>query len=66
MALPDAAVNNEKKTVLMPVQSDGFDCWPLNCAMNTHTHSFNFFSRPTQVVLEKRPLNGCVCVCVCA
>ena len=25
----------------------------------------SFWYRPTQVVLEKRPLNGCVCVCVC-
>ena len=25
-----------------------------------------FWYRLTQVVLEKEPLNGCVCVCVCA
>ena len=25
----------------------------------------SFWYRPTQVVLEKRPLNDCVCVCVC-
>ena len=24
-----------------------------------------FWYRPTWVVLEKGPLNGCVCVCVC-
>ena len=28
-------------------------------------NGLSFWYRPTQVVLEKRPLNNCVCVCVC-
>ena len=46
--------------------------WPSGC----HCHSLSLASvksrlvfplwyRLTQVVLEKEPLNGCVCVCVC-
>ena len=46
--------------------------WPSGC----HCHSLSlasvksrlvlpFWYRPTLVVLEKGPLNGCVCVCVC-
>ena len=28
-------------------------------------NGLSFWYRPTQVVLEKRPLNSCMCVCVC-
>ena len=38
---------------------------PHHLCFNKIQNGLSFWYRPTQVVLEKRPLNDCVCVCVC-
>ena len=37
---------------------------PRHLLLQQNPEWFILLYRPTQVVLEKRPLNGCVCVCV--
>ena len=39
-------------------------CHPLSLAPVKSRLVLPFWYRPTRVVLEKGPLNGCVCVCV--
>ena len=38
---------------------------PHHLLLQQNPEGLTFWYRPTQVVLEKRPLNGGVCVCVC-
>ena len=37
---------------------------PIISCFNKIQNGLSFWYQPTQVVLEKRPLNICVCVCV--
>ena len=37
---------------------------PLHLSVSEIQNGLSFWYQPTQVVLEKRLLNGCVCVCV--
>ena len=41
-------------------------CHPIISCFSKIQNGLSFWYRPTQVVLEKRPLNVCVCVRVCA
>ena len=38
---------------------------PRHLLLQQNLEWLSFWYQPIQVVLEKRPLNGCVCVCVC-
>ena len=37
---------------------------PHHLCLSKIQYGLSFWYRPTQVVLEKRPLKDCVCVCV--
>ena len=39
---------------------------PHHVLLQQNAECLSFWYRPTQVVLEERLLNGCVCVCVSA
>ena len=43
---------------------NGFHCHSLSLASVKSRLVFPFWYRPTRVVLDKGPLNMCVCVCV--
>ena len=56
------SVWREVHTCIWP---SGCHCHSLSLASVKSTLVWPFWYRPTRVVPEKGPLNGCVCVCVC-
>ena len=59
------SVWSEVQTCIWPSWYHGH-CHSLSLASVKSRLVFPFWYRLTRVVLEKWPLNGCVCVCVCA
>ena len=53
----ERGANDLHMVQLMPLPPHHF------CFSKTQ-NGLSFWYRPTQVVLEKWPLNGCVCVCI--
>ena len=56
------SVCNEVQTIC--IWFDWCHCHPVISCFSKIQNGLSFWYRPTQVVLEKRPLNDCVC-CVC-
>ena len=57
------SVWSEVQTCIWP---SGFHCHSLSLASVKSRLVLPFWYQLTRVILDKGPLNGCVCVCVCA